>query len=393
MIHTKLTGKAVLWTVCLLFISVSAIAQNSSFMDGYIVTNDNDTIRGEIALRTDRVNGNECHFRRSPGEAAKVYYPGSIVAYRFTPGKYYVSRMVTIEEAPRNVFLEYLIEGGLALYYYRTELYTYYFLEGPDKTLMAMDNKKVERWIDTPTSAKKYEGVNQNYKGLTASVMRDWVDAQKRASDLKLNHKDMMKIVADYNNAVCADDSCIVYWSNNPTPLKISYAIFAGNISGFPLYTLVDDSKNSAGGYQVGMQFLFNSPRFSKALSLLAEVNYTHIASDRSLGVEDKKVDIETSSHGIDLRLLGRYSIGSARIRPFAEAGFLMSFNLSGKSTVTYDGRSEDIDRDADISNGVCPVLGAGLLCRVFSGHDIFVQGFWNVRKTSCWGIRAGFIF
>ena len=111
MIHTKLTGKAVLWTVCLLFISVSAIAQNSSFMDGYIVTNDNDTIRGEIALRTDRVNGNECHFRRSPGEAAKVYYPGSIVAYRFTPGKYYVSRMVTIEEAPRNVFLEYLIEG------------------------------------------------------------------------------------------------------------------------------------------------------------------------------------------------------------------------------------------------------------------------------------------
>lgn len=119
--------------------------------------------------------------------------------------------------------------------------------------------------------------------------MRDWVDAQKRASDLKLNHKDMMKIVADYNNAVCADDSCIVYWSNNPTPLKISYAIFAGNISGFPLYTLVDDSKNSAGGYQVGMQFLFNSPRFSKALSLLAEVNYTHIASDRSLGVEDKK--------------------------------------------------------------------------------------------------------
>lgn len=112
---------------------------------------------------------------------------------------------------------------------------------------MAMDNKKVERWIDTPTGAKKYEGVNQNYKGLTASVMRDWVDAQKRASDLKLNHKDMMKIVADYNNAVCADDSCIVYWSNNPTPLKISYAIFAGNISGFPLYTLVDDSKNSAG--------------------------------------------------------------------------------------------------------------------------------------------------
>lgn len=92
------------------------------------------------------------------GEAAKVYYPGSIVAYRFTPGKYYVSRMVTIEEAPRNVFLEYLIEGGLALYYYRTELYTYYFLEGPDKTLMAMDNKKVERWIDTPTGAKKYEG-------------------------------------------------------------------------------------------------------------------------------------------------------------------------------------------------------------------------------------------
>lgn len=85
---------------------------------------------------------------------------------------------------------------------------------------MAMDNKKVERWIDTPTGAKKYEGVNQNYKGLTASVMRDWVDAQKRASDLKLNHKDMMKIVADYNNAVCADDSCIVYWSNNPTPLK-----------------------------------------------------------------------------------------------------------------------------------------------------------------------------
>ena len=374
--HTHLTRKVLLGIVCFLFCSFSAIAQQSNYLKGYIITNSNDTIYGEISLRTDKINGSECRFRTSAEESPKVYYPGSILAYRYTPGKFYVSRTVEIGNAPETVFLEYLIEGGLNLFYYRSSLYTYYFLEGADKKLVAMDNKRVERWLDSPTGMKKYEGINQNYKGLTATMMRDWTLAQERVVNLKLDHKDMVKIVVDYNDAVCTEDSCVVYWSNNPTPLKVSYALFAGNISGFPIY----NSKSNGDGYQAGVQFLFNSPRFSKSLNLLAELNYTHITSDRLYGAYQDKGTFKTSSHGLDVRIMGRYSFGSARVRPFAEAGFLFTFSLAGKS-------------DADISNGGCPILGAGLLCRVFADHDIFIQGFWNARRATCWGLRAGFIF
>lgn len=90
---------------------ISLYAQ-SNYKQGYIITNENDTINGLIDFRTDRANSNVCKFKKSEKSDEQVFHPGEILGYRFIKEmKYYVSRTVEIDKIKQTVFLEYLVQG------------------------------------------------------------------------------------------------------------------------------------------------------------------------------------------------------------------------------------------------------------------------------------------
>lgn len=342
-------------------------AQEARFRSGYIVTLDNDTIRGEIMLRTDEQNSRLCIFREGSQGAERRFSPTELRSYHFVNGKHYFSQLVTIEQEPEQLFLECLVKGGLTLYYYTTPFVQYYFFyDEKDGTLIAVDNKKRE----VSDGHSDYQGVDLRYRGVSRYVMRKWNEAEKRSKHLGFNHEDMIGTVVDYNNAVCTDQDCVVYEVNDPTPSHWQWGVFGGYAG-----NIAHDYQKSLSGYEIGVQFSFISPRFSPSLAFLAEVTYA--GSGQSYAADPNVLTYgEFKAQCLAFKVGGRYIFGKSALRPFVQADGQFAFEI---------GEADD--------TGVSALAGAGLLYRVFRKHDIFVQGYWNVCHTQRWGLRAGFLF
>ena len=89
-----------------------AVKAQTEFREGYIITKEKDTIYGELDHRGDRVMAKVCRFRKD--DKVFKYRPSEISAYRFTDGKFFVSKKIE----GRDIFLQFLIEGELNVYYF-----------------------------------------------------------------------------------------------------------------------------------------------------------------------------------------------------------------------------------------------------------------------------------
>lgn len=91
---------------------------------GYVITNPGDTLFGEIDYRGDLLMGKLCRFKDNNGEEQE-FLPAGIQGYRFIDSKYYIS----LEVNGRNVFLEYLINGKVSIYYLRDDAGDHYYID------------------------------------------------------------------------------------------------------------------------------------------------------------------------------------------------------------------------------------------------------------------------
>lgn len=81
---------ALLWSAYLASIAISLNAQ-TNFQPAYYITNQSDTIHGEIDNRGDIRNCRTCTFRSEGDAQSFSFEPGEILAYRFNEnGTYYI---------------------------------------------------------------------------------------------------------------------------------------------------------------------------------------------------------------------------------------------------------------------------------------------------------------
>ena len=117
----------------LIFITGIINAQ-TDFRPGFIIKAEGDTIFGEIDYRGDLLMGEVCRFRLSERSYTVEFSPNDIIAYRFTDSKFYISKEVN----GRKVFLEFLINGQVNIYYLRDVKSDYYFLEREGEKLIEL---------------------------------------------------------------------------------------------------------------------------------------------------------------------------------------------------------------------------------------------------------------
>jgi len=310
--------------LCLL--AVITIKAQTNPQPGYIITNENDTIRGTVNYLSDIRNMHGCHFRADGAEDFQIYKPGEIRGYRLmNNGIFYVTRTFMVGNKEETIFAEYLLQGGVSLYYVRdTHMQYYYWVDEDGKVaILAYDGNKV---VDDNTYRRKRIMEVSQMLGKSA-------DAQKRLWKTNFSSKDLVDLTREYDEAYCADaGECVqfVYDAKTKFALKVRFRVEAGvdfNKVRNKHYTGENWIETSCTTPYLGIGADFQIPRFSKNLSLetMLTVNKKS-GSENEIDYLQKVTAMYFEYYDLALQLgLAVKLLPEHRICPFIRGGFALN--------------------------------------------------------------------
>jgi hypothetical protein len=236
-----------------LLFSGSLLCAQTDFRPGFVIMANSDTVTGEIDYRGDLLMGQNCRFRKNEKEKEIVYTPNDINAYRFKNSKYFVSKDVK----GKKVFLEFLLEGKINIYYLRNYEGNQYFLEKEGMEIIEIPYDEGIKYVDhTP-----YFYNTTRHIGLLNYYMQDAPDFQSRIAKIgKPEHVNLIKLAKDYHNLVCKERACIVYEKKIPL-LKFNIEVAGGVVN----YRKTDNTDNK-NHFQAGVLMNFWMPRINEKL-------------------------------------------------------------------------------------------------------------------------------
>ena len=178
-----------------LFVSLVTNAQVNP-KEGFIITNEKDTIYGMIEYRTNHINAQQCVFKANDASEYVKYVPGKILGYRFKEsGKFYVSKKFDNDEA---FFAEVLIDGIMNLYRREKGFRKIYYLENEEGKVVQYENLDGDMNYEQRTA-------NMRAQKLVQHVYK----SQRAIDDIKageMSDKQMIKMVRDYHEDVCTSN-------------------------------------------------------------------------------------------------------------------------------------------------------------------------------------------
>ncbi len=244
------------------------ISANNTIKSGYIINQKGDTTRGYLIEQNSINSSKKCVFKSTPDADKIIYKPNEIAGYRFTDGKYYISKQVGADsaQAKKNVFMEFFIKGIACIYYFVDEKGEHYYIEKTPFGLVELSDVDL-----TAENSKKGELI---YKEKLKIIMADCPQIDNEINKTQLTYSSLVKLSKDYHNKVCTTDCCIIF-ERKPTPVKVNFGIVVG----------ISDNNYKFGselwsdyrlGYQAGLSMklkniLFSNDKLSFSVDLLIE--------------------------------------------------------------------------------------------------------------------------
>ncbi|MCF8299285.1 MAG: hypothetical protein K9J13_17180 [Saprospiraceae bacterium] len=299
----------------LIFIFLSGVINaQTDFRPGYIIKLEGDTVFGEIDYRGDQLMCELCKFRLSEQAEETTYFPKDIFAYRFTDSKYFISKQIK----GKKVFLEFLINGQIDIYYLRDEKGDYYFIEKEGEELIELPYEEV---ISRTKDGIRFVNKSKKHIGILSVYMQDAIDFQNRISKVgKPNHESLIKLAKDYHNNVCEGDECIIYQKKVPF-VKVSYDVVGGVVNFSNL-----DNLNDKFYVTGGVLFYFTMPRSNEKIFLKAGLLLSKLENLDG----DKYIYVNVPIH------IGYMAPKAYKVRPFVSIG-LFSPSYSGGLMIKID--------------------------------------------------------
>jgi hypothetical protein len=315
---------------CFLF-ALALQAQDNNFRPAYIITMKQDTIYGEIDLRTNRINAQRCTFRATGSDEIREFKPFDILGYRFIKeGKFYVSKEIVVRQGQRApVFLEYLLEGMRSLYYYETQKSVpVYFVQ--------KDNQLVK--VDAPSMEDRKAGyITRQDKARYMARLRAVYDAPQVESEIAnstYTRSSMIKIARDYHYATCTTgEDCIEFGTSErgKAPLLWTFTPYAGVIQNFIPHR--SGKYNPDLSYIVGITVSVTNPRMSKVISFTADLSISQYA-----GYAITPTSTAGNHRFISHKLGARFTLpNKGRVRPFGGLGVDLSA-ITGHDHTVFGG-------------------------------------------------------
>jgi hypothetical protein len=205
--------KKVTVLLCLLSLFKLVGYSQSDFVPGYILINKQDTIFGLIDYRDDKYNSLECRFKKTEKDTVSTFSAAQIYGYRFIDSKYYVSRPIKIKGEQKTLFLEYLVEGVVDLYYYRD-------LKG-DHYLLGKQNIPIKE-ISIPNDIVTIDGTSYERnifinRNILKFYLKDCPELNYEIDHLyNPRHKTLIQLIKKYHDIHCPHDVCLIYQKKMP---------------------------------------------------------------------------------------------------------------------------------------------------------------------------------
>lgn len=188
---------------------------------GYVITNQNDTIYGTIDYLSDTKCANECHFLANGETDYKVYLPGEISAYRFADdGVFYVTKTFEVEGNTETFFAEYLLQGGVSLFHHKRAGIDYYFFIDEEGKVASVKN------IGSLLEYSSRSNTNAAKRAALREVSQMFANSDKAQHDLwvkDINVKNLTQITRDYDMEYCTSaGDCVTFRRNEKAARSIT---------------------------------------------------------------------------------------------------------------------------------------------------------------------------
>jgi hypothetical protein len=291
-----------LFKVTLIFVLIFSLIDlngQTVFRPGYVITNNNDTLRGLIDYKNETKNATTCVFKESETSLAKEFKPFGIKGYGFTDNKYYVSKNVKSDGKEIPLFLEYLVNGANDLFYYAVGSDLHYFIEKRNGQMFELINAQDSVYVD----GKLYMRENKRYVGILKYAFADCQKILPEIDKATMEQKYLISLVKRYNECIGGDEKSIVYKKQLPF-VRFRFA---------PLISLEHP------------QFQFNDSYHDRTVP-------SKTAVSPSFGFKTNAIFPRTSNN-FSLQLSGEYSKNSfygTGISPVTEAAEEIFINITG---------------------------------------------------------------
>jgi hypothetical protein len=320
-------------TIVLFFcFAIPEIIAQSDFRDGYIINNNNDTIYGLIDYRGNKANARRCLYRKDIHAETQLFTPDDILGYRFNDSKYYVSRFITTASDERKqLFLEYLINGIVDVFYYRDDKGEHYLVGDDNDSIYALKKEDREIFINN-----KLHSIESNeYIGVLKAMFHESPTIFSRVENIGLGHKSLINIALDYHNEVCHDQECIIYEKKLPK-FKHTFGILGG-MNGMSisqtgeftneLYYMRNSRFTSNVMPSIGIYYKINMPFINEKLYFQHELTFSRV----NLTMHNTRVELSSNAQYLNDLVLTqnviynqvtfRYEFPVGRIRPTIHFG------------------------------------------------------------------------
>ncbi len=380
------------YILLLLLVATTAGAQ-VNLRPGYIITNLNDTVQGQIDFRVAERNATVCDFYPAGSTQKESYTPGDIYAYRFSDdGKFYVTRKVVINDDSKTLFLEYLIKGIINLYYYRDNIDHFFFENEEGQMIEATDDTQQF----TAQSGQMSLRSSKQYVGVMTWMFQDSKKVTNQIPKLSFTKDNLSKITKEYHYETCkTGEQCIEFENKTDKHfLQFGFTVAAGirmhelNSIGMDFYWNIPQIKLSSQSPVITLGTNISIPRMGSAFSFQIEADFSKFNGERHLKRNEyTKACLQLNTLITDIRAGVRMKLFDAKVYPILTGGLSYSRIWKAEGTwTTLTTQSQTTTETAkEINTRILQnypgfYVGAGLVVGL-KKHSLQIQGLYQYRK------------
>ncbi len=333
--------------VCLIHFNL--IAQQN-FDRGYIVTLNQDTIRGSVLITSASEITRSVNFKNDRTGELKEYRPAELAGFGMGPDVYSSRHFINKgeEQVSDTAFLKQLVRGEYNLYAFVTPVNNYYLIE-KDTTQYFLIKKPFGNGEEI--DQKQYYYSYLNLLAISCEKLIPEVD------HVAFNDRDLSDFVMKLDNCDATGHSSNFYQKQKTQMDPVGF------IGGWPV------SNNSQ--FTMNFALSFSIPRVDKKSSLNIGINYsnsTHPTED--LNNYNQVYTLVTKYSIVSIPVTFQYNFTDSRVQPYLYGGF--SFAIINN---TSNSRSYWIPATRNYS-GFYPVAGLGIQARVATG--LYIKADWK---------------